>query len=171
MSAKASGASILGAMYLAALAALFYADRVHAIDLDSPVVSRPTVRSEIARGQNSAFTCTSSPYFYPDQQSRCFSAVAQKNVQNNTASLPFLTGMYMWAWFQESIGVKVSKSQYARDVTEQSATTLFAIARDYQKKAGLTVQDICDGYGAGFAGNGCKEIQEQFDVWSSRTGL
>jgi hypothetical protein len=67
--------------------------------LDAPVSIKPTVRSEIKRGEATAFDCGLHNLDYP-AFTNCVSAIAAYNQQKNTKSDPFILGLSISALAQ-----------------------------------------------------------------------
>ena len=68
-----------------------------AIDLDAPIETKPTIRSEIKRGYQSIFTfCDKAIPF--EELKICVDKVKEENLRQDKESESFLLGFYFGAW-------------------------------------------------------------------------
>ena len=65
--------------------------------LDAPISTKPTIRSEIKRGEAAAFDCGLHAITNYSAFTTCVSNVADANQQKNTMSDPFMLGLSVGA--------------------------------------------------------------------------
>lgn len=71
--------------------------------LDAPISTKPTIRSEIKRGEVAAFDCGLHAITNYSAFTTCVSNVADANQQKNTMSDPFMLGLSVGALAQARI--------------------------------------------------------------------
>lgn len=94
----------LGHSYLIAviLLALVAQTRALAADLNSPIMNRPTIASEIRRGSEAALDCIIPSVGDPLASAKCISTAAIKNSQKMATGSEYFTlginyGGWLWA--------------------------------------------------------------------------
>ncbi len=75
----------------------FSPNTIFAIDLNTPIETKPTIRSEIKRGYQSIFTfCHSAMYL--EELKICVDKVKEENLRQDKETESFLLGFYFGAW-------------------------------------------------------------------------
>jgi hypothetical protein len=71
--------------------------------LDAPISTKPTIRTEIKRGEAAAFDCGLQSVTDYSAFTTCINAVEDSNQQKNTKSEPFMLGLSIEALAQAQI--------------------------------------------------------------------
>lgn len=117
-----------------------------ATDINAPIDKRPTVGSEINRGNKAAFDCGLRHVSDVLAFSKCVSDVISMEEQNQQNYLPFMVGAYWGECENEALSVEsnskiASTNNFAAaelpdDLRELAST--YRVFRNYQKKLGVT---------------------------------
>jgi len=117
---------------------------VKAADLNAPATNQPTVGSEIARGAAAAFNCVIDNYASALRAGQCITELDSQNRQRTTTYEPFNLGLNFRGWVladAHAFPEKPRDSDIGRTVANdwrRAAAPLFVVFRDYQKRLGVT---------------------------------
>lgn len=132
--------------FIALFAACFMATGAGAADMNAPLNDKPTVGSEVSRGQDAAFHCGLDFLSDTPAVAGCvFRAVAQ-NKQLHANTLPFEVGVFYGAWCEMRNSVKTdielasTNSVAAAHLpdAEQEELSMYTVMRHDQAQAGIT---------------------------------
>lgn len=114
-------------------------------DLDSPIVNKPTVRTEINRGYEAAFDCSLHNAGNPRGEFRCVSGVVSYNQQNNTSTPAFKTALYFSSWQSSKGGYDVARkfNVELRDYLF-NVNAFFEDFKDARKESSISVLMLCE---------------------------
>ncbi|HWD27567.1 MAG TPA: hypothetical protein VG387_10410 [Rhizomicrobium sp.] len=91
-------------------AAFIFAEPLHAANLDRPLNDKPTVRTEIVRGINTAFNCGSEFVSDVIQQQHCMIKAVQRDQETHPDYEPFQLGVFFGGCLQFDAEVNAAKS-------------------------------------------------------------
>jgi hypothetical protein len=115
-------------------------------NLDKPISTKPTVRSEIARGHDAAFECNGVGKIGRFRLiEACVSKVMQDNIQQQKASTAFRLGIYLVALAQwEAIGPnKLHPEDNMPSAVDGGVNVWRSEVKKSQAALKLTEKDIC----------------------------
>jgi hypothetical protein len=120
------------------------------LDLNAPIDTRPTIASEINRGNRAAFDCSLQHVSDALSFSECVSDAITADQQKQPNSLPFMIGAYWGECASEALMVK-SDSELAAtnslaaamlpDAQRQLALS-YPVFRHYQQRLGITDEQL-----------------------------
>jgi hypothetical protein len=124
----------------------------HAPDLNAPIDTRPTIASEINRGNRAAFDCSLQNVSEAPSFSECVSDAISSDQQKQTNSLPFMVGAYWGECSSEALMVKSdSKLAPTNSVAaaslpdaERQLALSYPVFRHYQEKLGVTDEQLIE---------------------------
>jgi hypothetical protein len=115
-------------------------------NLDKPISTQPTVRSEIGRGQDAAVECNGLGRIGRFRIiEECVSKIVQENVQQQKASSAFKLGMYLVALAQwEAIGAsKIHPEDNAPNMVDGNVNVWRSEVKKAMTSLKLTEKEIC----------------------------
>ncbi len=119
--------------------------------LDAPAEStRPTVRTEIYRGNQALNVCRT-------MTRGCVDDIENANVQRNAATDAFRVGMYFSAWTRADIHDSARGAQPSDDTRHYHQQM-----RQYQSRLRISNRELCEA-----AGMVCENVVPILDAWSA----
>lgn len=144
-------------------------------DLNAPIDTRPTIGSEINRGNKAAFDCSLQNVADALSFSQCVSDAISADQQKQPNSLPFMVGAYWGECVSEALMVKTdlelapTNSIAAAELpTAQRALALsYSVFRHYQEKLGVTDEQLIAADGD-LTPNGKQSLLAQLRSWKQQ---
>lgn len=123
-----------------------------ATDINAPMDARPTIGSEIKRGNGAAFDCGAKPLSDVYSLGRCVSNAISADQQKQPNSLPFIVGGYWGECKHDAILIEAdlsiaSTNSYAASEIPTVARELassYEIFRRYQDQLGVTDMQLVE---------------------------
>ena len=128
---------------LRARAALILILLTHActsLDVNVPKPTILPIQSEIHRGYLAVFNCVLNTSPLSHQINRCGQSAIDDNVEKQTASDPFLLGVYLETWFTLHLAVMLRKQEAA----ERNAAEWLDRLRRQQEKTRISDEEMCE---------------------------
>ena len=122
----------------------------HGPDLNAPLDTRPTIASEITRGNRAAFDCSLQHVADALSFSQCVSDAISTDEQRQPNSLPFTVGAYWGECEHEALMVKsdselaATNSIAAEELpsAQRELASCYGVFRHYQQKLGVTDEQL-----------------------------
>ena len=126
------------------------ASATQAPDLNAPIDTRPTIASEINRGNRAAFDCSLQHVSDALSFSECVSDAISTDQQKQPNSVPFMVGAYWGECATEALMVKsdlelASTNSVAAAILPDAQRELpmsYPVFRHYQEKLGVTDEQL-----------------------------
>lgn len=116
-------------------------------DLDAPVTQKPTIRTEIERGQSMAVSCQSRNTDAYTVYTTCIDGIITRANAAGNASDPFKLGVYSSAWEMTSIQLEVYEANSYNPQKVASMKQLgwfyYVWSNDILKKLQMTSAQLC----------------------------
>jgi hypothetical protein len=120
---------------------------VVAQDLDAPLNTKPTIRTEIERGRDAASACTYGPGTDYVAYTDCIDAITTQASASGTSSDPFKLGVDSNAWEQTDIVIHlyIENNSYPDQVADMKKFGWFyySSTNKLEKKLGLNNKKLC----------------------------
>jgi hypothetical protein len=139
----------------------------NAADLNSPIVTKPTLGSEINRGTSAAFDCVVSNAINALGAGKCISEVESQNHQRMmTGYEAFSLGAFFYGWMlADRLAFAPAQNNVGQTINEnwrRAAAPLFVTFRDLQRRLGVTDDQLIT------AGRGQANTKERIAYWSQQ---
>jgi hypothetical protein len=146
-------------------AGLLFSGSVKAADLNAPINTTPTLGSEIARGSSAAADCMITNY-RPTLGTLCVRKLESQNRERMGNYEPFALGLNFTSWKFLDIWAFPRPGTPALEISEearQMATPFFVAFRDYQRRLGVSDDQLISAEGTGANGN---SIKARIEFWT-----
>ena len=139
-----------------------------AVNLDAPIIEKPTIRSEITRGHQSIQPCDKAGtvvLFQMQSYRDCIEGVLIAVARNGSSTSPFRISIRFEAFINMAIAYNALVIDRSATKLQYALTNLqFIQYQDLLKKVGISPEEVCE-----ITHQNCLEIKEVLDSWKDQS--